>query len=124
MYAKKMEETEGFELFGNRYRMYLPRDMTECLECGVVKMEKGSGTPAHEHPKEEQIYLVTGGRGRLRVGDEECDIEKGMIVFIPRATEHEVECISDEGLEYVYVAVWPGGVPQEERDWRKAYKLE
>jgi len=33
-----------------------------------------------------------------------------MIVYIPRGSEHEIRCISQEELGNIYVAIWPKGI--------------
>ena len=124
MYAKKYNETPNFNMFGNKYNMLLPRDMTESTEVGLVRMEKGSSTPAHAHPEEEQIYFILSGKGLLKIDKEEKEIGEGMIVYIPRNKQHEVLCTGTNGLAYIYVAIWPEGIPVEQKDWKKAYKLK
>lgn len=123
MYIKRYEQTQGFKMFGNDYNMLLPRDMAECIEVGLVKVAKGNITPKHTHPDEEQVYFILEGKGLIRIAEEEKEVEAGMIVYIPRNSEHEIKCISENRLVYIYVAVWPGGIPDGQKEWRKAYKI-
>ena len=124
MYAKRFEETPGFVQFGNTYRMLLPRDLTESMESALVRMEKGSRTPRHSHKDEEQMYIILEGKGLLRIGDDEKEIEKDMVAYIPRGKEHEVISTGNDGLSYIYIAVWPEGIPKDEKEWEKAYKVK
>ena len=121
MYTKRFEDTPSFVSFGNEYHMLLPRDETECTEAALVRIKRNSFTPSHAHPEEEQIYFILEGMGRLKVAGQEGEVKGGTVVFIPRNAEHEITCTSDEDLIYIYVAVWPGGIPKEQKSWRKAY---
>lgn len=121
MYIKRYEETPKFEQFWNEYSMLLPRDITECTESALVKIKKGSSTPKHAHREEEQIYFILDGAGILTIDKEREKVEKGTIVYIPRNSEHKIESIGDEDLVYIYVAIWPKGIPEKEKEWKKAY---
>ncbi|MFB0546993.1 MAG: cupin domain-containing protein [Anaerolineae bacterium] len=109
MYAKKFEETRFEELHGNRYNILLPMEMTEAMQMALVRVSKGDKVPKHTHPEEEQAYIVLEGQGLLTLGGEQGEVGEGMVVYIPRGTEHEIEGISEEELVYIYVAVWPEG---------------
>jgi mannose-6-phosphate isomerase-like protein (cupin superfamily) len=50
----------------------------------------GTATIAHYHPQAEELYLFTAGRGRLRVGEEERDVQPGDCVVIPPGTVHKL----------------------------------
>lgn len=50
----------------------------------------GGATAAHFHRVTEELYLITDGRGRLRVGDEERDVGPGDCVVIPPGAEHKL----------------------------------
>lgn len=50
----------------------------------------GSATLAHYHRVSEEIYLVTSGSGRLRLGDETRSIAPGDCIVIPPGTVHQL----------------------------------
>lgn len=50
----------------------------------------GSSTIAHFHRASEELYLVTSGRGRLRVGDEEHEVGAGDCIVIPPSQPHQI----------------------------------
>src|SRR6478735_1135969 len=43
----------------------------------------GGATTEHYHRLTEELYLVTAGRGRLRIGDEEREVGVGDCAVIP-----------------------------------------
>jgi mannose-6-phosphate isomerase-like protein (cupin superfamily) len=51
-------------------------------------VKPGNSTLRHTHRVSEEIYHVTRGRGRMRLGLEEFDIEAGDTIRIAPGTEH------------------------------------
>jgi mannose-6-phosphate isomerase-like protein (cupin superfamily) len=105
MHAVKFEDAEVNLRSGNR--MIVPKALTETLEAGLVVRKKGEGTPLASHPDEEEIYIILKGKGRIRVGDEWREVSPNTALYIPRNALHEIQCISEEPLEYIYIANWP-----------------
>ena len=58
----------------------------------------GSATIEHFHRSSEEIYLFTGGMGRMRLGDEECDVRAGDTVVIPPGSRHRLVNTGQEPL--------------------------
>ena len=50
----------------------------------------GTQTIAHFHRASEEIYLFTGGSGRLRLGEEEQSVRAGDCVVIPPGVAHKL----------------------------------
>jgi mannose-6-phosphate isomerase-like protein (cupin superfamily) len=50
----------------------------------------GAATEEHYHRLTEEIYFFTHGRGRLRVGDEEREVEPGDTVVIAPGLRHKL----------------------------------
>jgi mannose-6-phosphate isomerase-like protein (cupin superfamily) len=61
----------------------------------------GGATLAHYHRVSEEIYLVTSGSGRMRLGDETREIGPGDCVVIPPETVHRLW--ADPGAPLVVV---------------------
>ncbi|HJZ35593.1 MAG TPA: cupin domain-containing protein [Solirubrobacterales bacterium] len=61
----------------------------------------GGATIEHLHRLSEELYLVTAGTGRLRVGEEERRIEVGDCVAIPPGTAHKL--FNDGDVDLVVV---------------------
>jgi mannose-6-phosphate isomerase-like protein (cupin superfamily) len=58
----------------------------------------GSATLAHFHRRAEEIYLFTGGSGRMRLGDEERPVRDGDCVVIPPGVPHKLWADESEPL--------------------------
>jgi mannose-6-phosphate isomerase-like protein (cupin superfamily) len=50
----------------------------------------GGETVAHFHRRTEEIYVFTGGTGRMRLGDEESPVRAGDCVVIPPGVIHKL----------------------------------
>ncbi|HNH99737.1 MAG TPA: cupin domain-containing protein [Rhodocyclaceae bacterium] len=53
-------------------------------------VEPGAATRLHLHRRTEEIYHVTAGRGRMRLGERVFDLERGDTVVIAPGTPHNV----------------------------------
>ena len=61
----------------------------------------GGTTTEHYHRVTEELYLVTSGRGRLRIGEEERDVAAGDCAVIPPGARHTIRNTGDEPLRIV-----------------------
>jgi mannose-6-phosphate isomerase-like protein (cupin superfamily) len=50
----------------------------------------GGTTIEHLHRASEEIYLFTSGAGRMRLGDDEADVEAGDCVVVPPGVRHKL----------------------------------
>ena len=42
----------------------------------------------HYHERTDEVYYVLDGAGRMRVGDEEIELHKDLVVYVPRGVKH------------------------------------
>jgi mannose-6-phosphate isomerase-like protein (cupin superfamily) len=61
-------------------------------------LRAGSSTDEHFHREAEEIYFITHGRGRLRVGETERDVQPGDTVVIAPGLRHKLWNTGDEPL--------------------------
>lgn len=88
-------------------KMLVEREEAETIAMGYVSVKKGESTKIDIHDDEEEIYLILKGRALLMIGDEKQEIEAGSVAYVPRNKKHNMTCLSDENLEYLYFANWP-----------------
>jgi quercetin dioxygenase-like cupin family protein len=121
MICRTLDEGERFWCAGNLYTMLIPRDDTQCFEAVLETIEAGRATPANAHSSFVQMYFMLAGRARVHIGGEAREITAPAVAFVPRQTDHHVENIGDDRLQYVYVSIWPGKIPAEDGlSWREA----
>jgi mannose-6-phosphate isomerase-like protein (cupin superfamily) len=78
---------------------------SEALSAGFYRLAEGASDPQEPH-REDEIYCVISGRGRLRIGDELFDIGPGSTAFVPAHETHRFESIT-ENLELLVVFAPP-----------------
>lgn len=53
-------------------------------------VDPGGETAEHYHPRSEEIYYFTAGRGRMRLGSEETEVTAGDCVVIAPGAVHKL----------------------------------
>ena len=61
----------------------------------------GAATIAHFHRASEELYLLTAGRGLLRIGDEEREVEAGDCAVIRPGAVHQLRNTGETDLVVV-----------------------
>ena len=105
MYVKDLGDAPTRELDGLVSHILLEEGDAPGGEMSItwVDVEPGSEQPQHRHDP-QQVYVITRGSGRMKVGEEERDVSAGSMVFIPSNTEHGIVNTGDETLTYVSAA--------------------
>ena len=55
-----------------------------------ARVPVGASTQEHYHPLTEEIYYITHGTGRIRIGDEERDVRPGGAIAILPGQRHKL----------------------------------
>jgi mannose-6-phosphate isomerase-like protein (cupin superfamily) len=55
-----------------------------------ARLPVGGSTQAHFHPRTEEIYYVTHGTGRIRIGAEVREVRPGDAIAIPPGARHKL----------------------------------
>jgi quercetin dioxygenase-like cupin family protein len=105
MYVKDLGDAPTRELDGLVSHILLEEGDAPGGEMSItwVDVEPGNEQPQHSHDP-PQVYVITRGSGRMKVGEEERDVSAGSMVFIPSNTEHGIVNTADETLTYVSAA--------------------
>jgi len=105
MYVKDLGNAPTRELDGLVSHILLEEGDAPGGEMSItwVDVEPGNEQPQHSHDP-QQVYVITRGSGRMKVGEQERDVSAGSMVFIPSNTEHGIVNTGDETLTYVSAA--------------------
>lgn len=76
-------------------RLYQEFLRVPALSAGVYVLAAGATDPQSPH-KEDELYYVVRGRGRMRVADEEKIVKAGSVIFVAAEVEHRFFDISEE----------------------------
>jgi mannose-6-phosphate isomerase-like protein (cupin superfamily) len=93
MDVKKLEEAPAFttkdgseirELLAHRNSAIRNQSLAE------ARLQPGGATREHYHLKAEEIYYITQGQGRIRIGDEVREVKAGDAIAIPPGRKHKL----------------------------------
>jgi mannose-6-phosphate isomerase-like protein (cupin superfamily) len=73
------------------------------MSAGVYTLPAG-GTDAQKPHKEDEMYYVVRGRGRMRVGSKDQAISLGSVIFVAAEVEHRFYDIAEELVLLVFFA--------------------
>jgi mannose-6-phosphate isomerase-like protein (cupin superfamily) len=68
---------------------------THDLSVGLYVLPAGGADPQGPHT-EDEVYHVVSGRGQIRVGGEDRDVQAGSVVFVGADVEHRFHDIEEE----------------------------
>ena len=88
-------------------QLYLEFFETHTMSLGVYELAAGSDDPQHPHT-EDEVYYVVGGRGQVRIGDEDSDVCMGSVIFVAAGMEHRFHSITED-LKLLVVFAPPRG---------------
>lgn len=77
---------------GLRYLEFL---RVPAMSAGLYVLLAGEADPQLPH-HEDELYVVTSGRGRLRVGASDFPVAAGSVCYVPRESEHRFHSISED----------------------------
>jgi mannose-6-phosphate isomerase-like protein (cupin superfamily) len=105
MFVKDLDSAQKRELEGLVSHILLEEGDAPGGELSItwVDVEPGAQQPAHSHGP-QQVYVITRGSGRMKVGDDAREVTVGHMVFIPPDTEHGIVNTGDEVLTYISAA--------------------
>ena len=63
-----------------------------------ARIPVGGATLEHYHPKCEEIYFITQGRGRMRIEGELREVKVGDAIAIPPGLKHKIWNLGSETL--------------------------
>lgn len=92
--SRQHEQTKGH---------YLEFLRVPALSAGLYLLAAGSVDPQLPHT-EDEVYYIVSGRGSIRVGDEDQEVETGSIIFVPARLEHRFHSIKEDLSILVFFA--------------------
>jgi quercetin dioxygenase-like cupin family protein len=103
--AQSGKEAVALELPGRTWSLLIGPGSTPSknLTVGTATFPPGSAPPGHVHPAEEEVIVVSAGRGWLRSPDQSVRLEAGTAVLITPGTFHSTEADPDTELRIVTI---------------------
>jgi mannose-6-phosphate isomerase-like protein (cupin superfamily) len=73
----------------------------ETLGLSIMKLDSGFRIPfGHKHSGQEEVYVVVGGSGRVKVDDEVVELRQWDAIRFDKDTMRNMEA-GPEGIEYI-----------------------
>ncbi len=82
---------------------YLEFLRVAAMSAGVYVIPKG-GLDRQKPHREDEMYYVVRGRGRMRMGAEQVEISAGSIIFVEAQLEHRFYDVEEELEVLVFFA--------------------
>ena len=107
--GKRQESVQAFELkdLASQQKdsgsLYLEFLKVPDLSMGLYVLLAGSTDPQSPHT-EDEVYYVVSGRAKIRVADEDRDVQAGSIVYVAKNVEHKFHSIEEELTVIVFFA--------------------
>ncbi|MCK6539210.1 MAG: cupin domain-containing protein [Anaerolineales bacterium] len=73
------------------------------MSMGLYVLPAGGTDPQSPHT-EDEVYYVVSGRAKIRVADEEREVQAGSIVYVAKNVEHRFHSIEEELRVLVFFA--------------------
>jgi mannose-6-phosphate isomerase-like protein (cupin superfamily) len=101
MNAFEIRELIAQQAAGNS--RYLEFFKVSDLSMGLYVLKAGEPDPQQPH-REDEVYVVIGGVAKIRVGDEDRDVQNGSIVYVAKGVPHKFHSISADLYVLVFFA--------------------
>jgi mannose-6-phosphate isomerase-like protein (cupin superfamily) len=86
-----------------RELMHPAQHGSSTMSFAEASVDPRATTRMHLHRAAEEIYHITQGTGKMRLGKAEFDIRRGDTIVIPPGTPHNVTSDGDEALKILCV---------------------
>ena len=97
------ELTDLLRQRANADKPYLEFLRVPGLSLGLYVLPAGGTDPQSPHT-EDEVYFVASGRAKIRVADEDREVQAGSIVYVAKNVEHRFHSIEEELRVVVFFA--------------------
>ena len=84
-------------------KLYLEFLKVPDMSMGLYVLPAGGTDPQSPHT-EDEVYYVVSGRAKIKVSDEDRDVQAGSIVYVAKNVEHTFHSIDEELKVLVFFA--------------------
>jgi quercetin dioxygenase-like cupin family protein len=84
-------------------KLYLEFLRVPAISAGLYVLAAGASDPQKPH-KQDELYYVVNGRGRIRAGEQDRAVTAGSVIFVAADLEHRFYDIEEELTVLVFFA--------------------
>lgn len=103
MPVKRIERISGTEVkdgVGVTRKVLIAPEEAPNFAMRCFSIQPGGSMPRHTNSVEHEQFVINGC-GRICIGDEEFDVSRGSIVFIPAGVPHWYRNTGEESFEFL-----------------------
>ena len=97
------ELTQLFQQRQDSNKLYLEFLKVPDLSMGLYVLPAGGTDPQSPHT-EDEVYYVVSGRAKIKVADEDQNVQAGSVVYVAKNMEHRFHSIEEELTILVFFA--------------------
>jgi mannose-6-phosphate isomerase-like protein (cupin superfamily) len=107
MIHRYYKEGQKLDVAGlNEITVLIDRSETELTEIGWNCWHPHKDSPPHKHIDKDQLFYVTDGHGRIKLGAQEFNAQPGCLAYVPAGLVHQSITTGDEPLCYILFNVF------------------
>jgi mannose-6-phosphate isomerase-like protein (cupin superfamily) len=84
-----------YEAHAQTGRLYLEFLRVPTLSVGLYRLPAGGTDPQQPHT-EDEVYYIARGRGQIRVGEEDREVQAGSVIYVAAHVEHRFHTITED----------------------------
>jgi len=107
MINRYYKEGQKLDVAGlNEITVLLDRSETEFSEIGWNCWRPKLDGPPHKHNDKDQIFYITDGSGKIKLGEKEFEVSSGCLAYVPAGLAHQTITTGNEPLCYMLFNVF------------------
>lgn len=107
MLHKNFKEGQQLDVAGlNKIIVLVDRSESELSEIGLNEWRPNLDGPPHKHGDKDQIFYITSGVGKVKLGTKEYHVSEGSCAYVPAGLVHQTITTGDEPLCYMLFNVF------------------
>lgn len=107
MILRNYKEGQQLDVAGlNKITVLLDRSESEFTEIGHNEWRPKLDGPPHKHDDKDQIFYVTSGFGKIKMGEEIHQVEKGCMIYVPAGIVHQTITTGNLPLCYLLLNIF------------------
>jgi mannose-6-phosphate isomerase-like protein (cupin superfamily) len=107
MIHKFYKDGEILDVAGlNEITVLIDRSETELTEIGWNSWNPKVNGPPHKHNNKEQIFYITDGVGKIKLGENSFEVKPGDLAYVPAGLVHQTIPKGNEPLSYMLFNVF------------------
>lgn len=107
MLHKHFKDGQELDVAGlNKIIVLIDRSETELTEVGLNEWRPHLDGPPHKHGDKDQVFYITSGIGKVKLGNKEYNVGEGSCAYVPAGLVHQTITTSDKPLCYMLFNVF------------------